>query len=118
RAILLFVAVVILMDAIILSFVGDVMWISLSLLSVAMVFIWKKTKRDTRLKVETGLDLGEGVNIMNPDSPERVHVILEEKALDLGFLAIGGPGSGKSMCSIVLLAYYTMTRKIGWCYSD
>lgn len=55
-----------------------------------------------KLKAKTGQalkgwDLGEGLDITNPDEPLAVErVIIPESILSLGFLGLGGPGSGKS----------------------
>ena len=47
-----------------------------------------------------------------------MNVVLEDKALDLGILGIGGPGSGKSVMAIGLLQYFSEERKKGWGYWD
>ncbi len=62
-----------------------------------------------------GLFLGKGLNIENPEKPKKIQVHLD---LTLGFLAIGGPKSGKSIFAIVVLEYYTKELRCGWIYWD
>ncbi|MCP3671509.1 MAG: TraM recognition domain-containing protein [Gammaproteobacteria bacterium] len=66
----------------------------------------------------TGLSLGKGIDLDNPDKPKIVPVILEDEALNLGFLAIGGPKSGKTVAAIVVLLYITQKRQEGWAYFE
>jgi len=63
-----------------------------------------------------GWELGEGIDLEDPDAPKKVSVVLEDKALNLGFLAIGGPGSGKTVAAIGMLQYFTEKRSGGWVY--
>lgn len=68
------------------------------------------------LKDRSGFALLHGVDLDNADNPKKANVVLEDKALDLGFLGIGSPGSGKTVAAIGLLEYFTKQRKLGWMY--
>lgn len=65
----------------------------------------------------SGFEMGKGFDLADPDHPKTVkNVVLEDKALNLGFLAVGGPGSGKTVAGIGMLEYFTKNRKEGWVY--
>lgn len=63
--------------------------------------IYRKARihlRRLSLVSDTGWRLGPGNEISNPDRPRRVNpVVIPESALALGFMAIGNPGSGKTV---------------------
>lgn len=63
-----------------------------------------------------GWEIGEGIDIDNPDQPRKVPVVLEDNALNLGMLAIGGPMSGKTVMAIGFLHYLDQHRQGGWAY--
>lgn len=81
-----------------------------------LFFLAKQIKPTQRELVVTGWRLGKGLDLENPDRPKVADVVLEDKALDLGFLGMGGPGSGKTIAAIGLLHYLTHQRKGGWVY--
>lgn len=56
----------------------------------------------------TGWDIGEALEITNPDRPVRMAATLDLKVLNLGVLAIGAPGAGKT--ESVLLGYIDALR--------
>jgi TraM recognition site of TraD and TraG len=116
RFMFIYAAFIFALDAIVLAW-ADILFLLL-LLPAALFFYTglKVGKKRKDLKVNSGLLLGGGVDIDNPETPRKTTVILEEKALDLGFLAIGGPGSGKSIGTVVTINYFSNTRKIGWVY--
>jgi hypothetical protein len=82
---------------------------------VCLYIVRRLNPQDQTTEVE-GWEIGEGVDIENPDKPKKVKAILEDRALDLGFLGLGSPGSGKSIMAIGLLKYFTEHRKKGWVY--
>ncbi len=97
-----------------------VSWWGLSGLVLAGLFLYlthSSSKLEKVIKAE-GWELGEGLDIENPDRPKKVNVVLEDEALNLGLLFIGGPKSGKSIAAIGCLQYLCTERKGGWCYWD
>jgi len=77
--------------------------------------------------VETvqGWRLGSGVDVSNPELTTRVsEIILEKDILDLGFLSVGSPKSGKTMSSGIGYMHYLVNlekeqqKPIGFCWSD
>lgn len=116
RLIIIYTAFILLLDAVLLAWV-DALFLVVLLPAFVIFYIGIKLgKKENSIIVTRGLALGMGVDIDNPEAPIKTNVILEEKALDLGFLAIGGPGSGKSIGTIIAIIYFTMVRKIGWLY--
>lgn len=89
------------------------LWLLPAAASVLLAF-WLRPPAD--IKNVVGLELGFGLDLENPDAPKRVRVTLEDKALNLGFLFIGGPGSGKSVAALCKLVYLSLIRKCGWVY--
>jgi len=116
RFVMFYLATVMFFDAI---YMGVFVHIGFSalMLPALITYQWLYKSKTTKSKKKViGLELGKGVDIGNPDTPITVDVVLEEKALGLGVLFVGSPGSGKSIAAIVLSEYYTKFRKIGWCY--
>lgn len=114
-----FIAFVLGLDAVLLG--SYVSWVGFAILLPAALMArlsWRALPKQDIRDIK-GLDLGQGVDLENPDHPQKVpNVVLEDKALNLGFLAIGGPGSGKTVAAIVMLHYFTTVRKEGWCYFE
>ncbi len=114
-----YMAVVVAFDAIYMSVIGHAAYSLLFLPSIGLVVIARKTKKSVeKLVAVEGLDLGMGEDIENPDNPSVVRVFLEKSAIYLGFLFVGGPGSGKSIAAIRLLLYFTEVAKHGWIYFE
>jgi hypothetical protein len=68
-----------------------------------------------------GWSLGPGLRMTDPDRPERVaDVVLPLKALSLGVLGIGSPGSGKTESLLIGLLKYlsTLQPHTGWAAFD
>ncbi|MDX1694888.1 MAG: TraM recognition domain-containing protein [Ketobacteraceae bacterium] len=83
----------------------------------AAFFLCRLTSgRETVDDPAIGWDIGEGIDIDNPDQPRKVRVVLEDNALNLGMLAIGGPMSGKTVMAIGFLHYLDQHRQGGWAY--
>lgn len=118
RFMLLFTALVLLVD-VALGTLFISWWAMLAaIVPGALLFCYFKiTPKSERLQIH-GWDIGQGVDVNNPDQPKSVNVTLEDKALNLGMLGIGGPGSGKTIAAIGLLRYFTFSRKKGWAYWD
>ncbi len=117
RFVLFYSALVFFVDAVLLAIYVRWYFIFISFLTSILFYIIRKVSpKDSSLSNLVGLALGMGVDLENPDQPKKLPVVLEENALDLGFLGIGGPGSGKSIGSIVMISYYTKERNIGWVY--
>ncbi|MBL4706770.1 MAG: TraM recognition domain-containing protein [Flavobacteriales bacterium] len=116
KFVLFYVGFVLLINAIIFPFFVSFYGLLLIIPAIGMFYAVRKLSGEKEIKVTNGLDLGMGWDIEDADSPRKVRVVLEEKSLDLGFLGIGGPGSGKSIGAIVFLIYYRLQRKIGWVY--
>lgn len=112
-----YIAFVVLMNAAILSVLWHWAMSALAVVSLPLFYLGAVLKKtDESIKNVEGLDLGQGVDIEDPDLPVKTRVVLEHKALELGFLAIGGPGSGKSIGALVVLQFFSQVRKIGWVY--
>lgn len=64
--------------------------------------------------------IGQGIELTNPSKPRKSTVLLQQKALNLGFLGIGSPGSGKTVSLGV--GYIQHLRRSdperGWCIID
>ncbi len=118
RFVIYFVALVLALDAVLMGCFLEVYYFLLLAPSVILLKWLTVTSTNKKKTKVIGLDLGQGVEIENPDNSPKVDVVLEEKAIDLGFLFVGSPGSGKSVAAIVLVLYYTLHRLIGWCYWD
>jgi len=72
-------------------------------------------------KPADGWSLGPGLRITDPERPERLSdVILPLKALSLGVLGIGSPGSGKTESLLIgLLGYIgSLHPRTGWAAFD
>lgn len=80
------------------------------------IAIWLKRSSKVQIDADEGWDIGEGWDINNPEKPRKLHVYLMSKALNLGILGVGSPGSGKSMFAIALLKFNRTVRKIGGVY--
>jgi hypothetical protein len=116
RFILIYSAIVLIIDSALMMWI-DARFLLLWIPAAMLVFIGIKMRKiEKNIKVTSGVPLGIGLDIDNPESPTKTDVVLEEKALDLGFLAIGGPGSGKSVATAVIINFFTVVRKIGWVY--
>lgn len=91
---------------------------ALALLIFVPLFFWgaKKLKNEETSIEASGWVLGRGLDIANPEHPVDTVVTLEDKAIDLGLLCVGGPGSGKSIMAIGLLKYLCEQRNGGWTY--
>ena len=114
---LLFVTGVVLLIDTTLLVVFDSGWSAFGYgLSMVFFYLARKTAQKEETLHASGWDIGPGLDIENPDQPKKVHVVLEDKALNLGLLAIGGPGSGKTIMALGSLHYYTTQRGGGWCY--
>ncbi|WP_035415910.1 type IV secretory system conjugative DNA transfer family protein, partial [Ferrimonas kyonanensis] len=85
----------------------------------AGVMASKNQNAKSKPKKLKGWELCEGVELTNPDLPIPVqNVVLQDKALQLGVLAIGSPGGGKSESySLGILDYYTK-KGSGWSYFE
>ncbi|WP_345855773.1 type IV secretory system conjugative DNA transfer family protein [Shewanella algae] len=60
-----------------------------------------------------------GEELTDPERPQKVeNVILQKKALALGSLTIGSPGSGKSNMAVGLVNYWNFEEKSGWSLFD
>jgi len=84
--------------------------------TVAVLWLAIRLRPPADIKNVIGLELGFGWDLENPDTPKRIRVTLEDKALNLGFLFIGGPGSGKSVAALCKLQYLSQIRNCGWVY--
>ena len=115
--ILSLVTLTLLVDATILTvFINK--WFILSI-AVPLVLINTLLKNIPKKKKVVGFELGKGTDITNPETPINVkQVVLEDKVLNLGFLGIGSPGSGKSVIAVSVLEYFTKVREGGWLYAD
>ncbi|MCG8313811.1 MAG: TraG/TraD/VirD4 family protein [Pseudomonadales bacterium] len=93
-------------------------WGSLGLVFVSLSFFLcrRTSKGDDNISHAVGWEIGQGIDIENPDQPRKVSVVLEDNALNLGMLAIGGPMSGKTVMAIGFLEYLNQHRKGGWAY--
>jgi hypothetical protein len=97
-----------------------VSFVSLFLGAFFVFLLFKKMKTVTiQEKDVKGLLLGQGVDIDNPEELKNVTVTLDDEALNLGALFIGGPGSGKSVAACLLKQYFTLQRKgCGYAYFE
>lgn len=112
-------ALVLLIDTAFLSIYVSAFFWPLTVVSFTLFYISRKLGKKAPQEKKNGLILGKGWDIENPESPKRMNnIMLEDKAIDLGFLAIGSPGSGKSVLGIIMLNYYTKLRKNGWVYYE
>lgn len=117
--VLAFVALVLAVDAIFLGTLASSIWFSGLVIAGYVAYKSWKALPTKDIRNVQGFELGAGIDLENPDNPEKVqNVVLEDKALNLGFLAIGGPGSGKTVAAIGLLRYFTNVRKEGWAYFE
>lgn len=116
--ILLFLTLTLLIDTILLTMFATKMGLILIIPAcILYLFITNKLKNDKDVSQPiTGFDIGEGIDIDNPETPENVKIVLDIKSLLLGFIGIAGPGGGKTIASIGILSYFTKTMKYGWIY--
>jgi hypothetical protein len=62
-----------------------------------------------------GLSLGEGLDMSNPDQPKRLPVaVIPFPILNLGLLALGSPGAGKTVFTIAALRTYALSGAGAW----
>jgi hypothetical protein len=117
--VLAFMGTALAVDTALLTAFADGLWAFLAVPTLGVwIGAWRAIPK-REIKEVAGLAIGPGQDLDNPDRPKRVpSVVLEDKALNLGFLAIGGPGSGKTVVGILLLQYFTQVREGGWCYWD
>lgn len=57
------------------------------------------------VKAEKGWRIEEAAEISNPESPVKGAAVLDSESILLGLLAVGGPGSGKSVTVVSLIQY-------------
>lgn len=91
------------------------------LLGAFLVLVLLRKNKTTNIKEKNvkGLLLGEGVDIENPEELKKVSVTLDDEALNLGSLFIGGPGSGKSVAACLLKQYFSLNREgCGYAYFE
>lgn len=112
-----FLGLTVLVDSMLMAVFASPVYAGLAGVSAFMLWRAKKAIPAPEIREVKGFALGHGIDLDNPDTPEKVpNVVLEDKALNLGFLAIGGPGSGKTVAGIGMLEYFTKTRAEGWAY--
>lgn len=88
--------------------------IVVGLISMVLLLIKSAPKKKTiDAEKVSGWVVSDGLDIDNPDMPKQVSVVIDDKAIDLGFLFVGGPGSGKSIAAIALQQYITFNRVSG-----
>ncbi len=110
---------VLVFDSIYLSSIGSIYYIAL--LAPAFLVLWYGWMiKDTSLNMyaDEGLFMGDALDIENPEQPKKILLYLAKSALNLGFLFLGGPGSGKTIGVISLLQYFTQKAKHGWLYCE
>lgn len=72
-------------------------WLAAGLTVVPLVGIWWLMPKKSAKAPAEGWNLGQALELTNPDKPERVEAAyIAPKILNLGMLFIGGPGSGKT----------------------
>lgn len=107
RWVLIFMAGVVVVDGLVVTIFS--VWIGLALMSIGLLSLllalrWPKTQPE---QPTPGWSLGAGKDVTYPDKPADVeNVVLPEKVLNLGFLALGGPGSGKSESVAIGFMHY------------
>ncbi|MDH5645983.1 MAG: hypothetical protein OEZ01_08245 [Candidatus Heimdallarchaeota archaeon] len=79
------------LDSILGSFIGVL------IMAVVLVLSFKYLKSLTKKQIIQGWRIGKGTDITNPDHPVNLVVTIPTKALSLGFLGVGAPGSGKTV---------------------
>ena len=90
-------------------------------LGLLVVVVWTGFSGRQAAKPVVGWSLGPGLRITNPDRPEALpDVVLSLKALSLGVLGIGSPGSGKTESLLIgLLGYFgSLQPRTGWAAFD
>jgi hypothetical protein len=97
-------------------------WVWLSVTFVALLgsaMLIGRRSDSSSLRVE-GWALGDAVELTNPNRPNRVsNAIIASPFLNLGFLAIGAPGSGKTVLTLAYLhSFKDHSPKSGWAYFE
>ena len=76
-------------------------WVAGVLLLLACAAAWPLRRKPAPKAAAVGWYLGPAVEITNPEQPEQIKAAyIPPKALNLGMLMIGGPGSGKTIASL------------------
>lgn len=86
-----------------------------------MFSILRTMPRAPRADIVEGWHLGPADELTNPDNPHRVkNAVLPWRFLKLGFLAIGAPGSGKTVSIALGYIYYLFKSLIckGWAFFE
>jgi hypothetical protein len=78
----------------------------------------RRARRTQEPEPATGWKLGPGEDLANPDHPTPVDPVrLDDAALALGALILGGPGSGKTSACVAMLTHFTQSGT-GWLNMD
>lgn len=107
------------LDALVYSLLRPLFLIIPALALLGLFVWWLHSRRQTVR--QPGWSLGSGLTMTDPERPRNVEdVVLTERALSLGVLGIGAPGSGKTESLLVGLLHYFSSRspRIGWVAFD
>ena len=122
RVILLWMLTVLALDCWIaaLLFHNRVLTASAVVMSLFSVFCVYRPVTRKKSRERTGWKLGPAVELTNPDRPESIqNAVLSERFLNLGFLAIGAPGSGKTIAALSYIQSIGQRSPVhGWAFFE
>lgn len=96
------------------------LWMVAGLSAVSCIAAWRSVLATPRVVPEPGWLLGPAMELTNPDRPMTVkHATIAKRFLNLGFLTIGAPGSGKTILSLAYLhSCKDHSPRSGWAYFE
>lgn len=126
RIFLGFVFLLFLIDVVLLTIWISITWSALAVVLCALVIWAWYPQRPERGDQVNGWVLGPGWDIANPNHPRVLKsFVLQDKLLNLGFLGLGAPGSGKTVSLSIGFLYYLSvlyasrtSERLGWAYFE
>lgn len=83
-------------------------------------WVWRLRKQTLKRQGLQGWVIGPGIELSNPDKPEKTKVAIEEEMLNKGFIVYGNTGSGKTKSLLIGYLHYLTHQhpNLGWLMAD